>query len=153
MAFSGMDIEDLLARLREQYDRMGITALREAADCITQLRDQLAEEQEPANEQYNGWTNRATWNLALWADNDWTDEFERWRGDERINSGDKLQEAWEQCIAELELHSYMLQPLKGCEPSVFLTPDGERFSDADWDELYEYLIDEPRKEAAAAQDE
>lgn len=139
-------IEDLLARLREQYDRLGITTLREAAQAIELLRNDCTSLRAAACKKYNGWANRATWNVALWADNDWSTELDEWRRDKHITDGASLRAAFESFIVEMVLLSYMLQPLSNCEPSQFFTPDGDSFEDADWDELFEYLIAEPRKE-------
>ncbi len=96
---------------------------------------------------YNGWSNRATWNLALWLENDWSLQLVVWTRDQKIASGSDLRETMEQDICELELRSYYLEPQAGCAISQFFTPDGERFDDADWDEVFKALIAEQRKEA------
>ena len=145
------DIEDLLARLREQYGRLGITTLREAAQAIEQLRNERTSLRAAACTEYNGWRNRATWNEALWADNDWTTELSDMRKNKLIINGRTLRQAFEDYIIETSLWQYMLTPLQGCEPSHFFTPDGDSFEDADWDELFEHLIDHPRNACEPAE--
>lgn len=97
---------------------------------------------------YNGWTDRATWNVALWLDQDWEEEIAEMRRDRKwIDSPRKLREALESMLWELEAECWYLKPFpKGAEPNHFATPDGEWFRDANWDELFEELIDRPRRE-------
>jgi hypothetical protein len=95
---------------------------------------------------YNGWSNRATWNLALWLQQDWDYELVEWARNEKIATGSDLREAMEETIRELKLRSYYLEPQHGCDIAQFFTPDGERFDEADWDEVFEALIATHRKE-------
>jgi len=100
-------------------------------------------------EKYNGWSNRATWNLALWLDQDWGCELVEWRRDHKgIKGGEDLRRMLEDAIADMELRCWYLPDMSG-EPLHYLTPDAERFDDVDWDEVFDHLIQEPRDEQAA----
>ena len=93
--------------------------------------------------EYNGWANRATWNVALWLNEDWSVELEEC-DPKAVHDGDSMRRAFCEWIVELGIRQYYLEPIRGAEPSQFLTPDGERFDDADWDELFDELIRKPR---------
>jgi hypothetical protein len=99
---------------------------------------------------YNGWTDRATWNVAIWLDQDFEEEIAEMRRDRKwVDSPRKFREALQSMLWELECEGWYLKPLqKGSEPIHFATPDGEWFRDANWDELYNQLIAEPRDEVS-----
>ena len=61
-----------------------------------------------------------------------------------------MRKAMEVTISDCELRSYYLEPQRGCEISQFFTPDGGSFDDAEWDELYAFLIPEARGEVLIA---
>jgi hypothetical protein len=95
---------------------------------------------------YNGWTNRATWNVALWLREDWSSTLTEWAKDrEYIQTAADFRRALEHAIVELDVRQYFLAPIKGTEASQFFTPDGDRFDDANWDELFFELILEQRE--------
>ncbi len=98
--------------------------------------------------EYNGWTNRATWNVAMWLEQEWNTELDEWRNDREIDCADEFREAIENVILELDLRCWHLGAPAGCEVIHFMTPDAERFDDANWSELYESLIESHREEAS-----
>jgi len=63
---------------------------------------------------YNGWKNRATWNLVLWAENDY--ELYKWIRENKISSLNRLKK-------ELQTVSGYLEKFKD------ETPDGYRWDD------------------------
>lgn len=97
-------------------------------------------------EECNGWTNRATWNVALWLREDWADLLEQVIDDIRCCGWRGFKDRIEETIRELEVRQYYLEPIRGGEITQFFTPDGERFDDANWIELFFELIEEPRTE-------
>lgn len=94
---------------------------------------------------YNGWKNRATWNVALWLQEDFGSDIPEWTKDRAVKDGDSLRARVEDYIRECRIKAYYLEPIRGCEIMHFLTPDAERFDDADWDEIFAYLIEDERK--------
>jgi len=64
---------------------------------------------------YNGWTNRATWNVALWIDN--TEELYR----QRVAASIKTAKDARRFVRRLWPDGY--------------TPDGDYFGRANWQEL------------------
>lgn len=95
--------------------------------------------------KYNGWTNRATWNVAMWLRDDFDSVLESIAEDRKINCGVSFREAIEFHIEQLELRCWYLPGVDG-RPRHFMTPDAELFENADWDELYEDLIKGERDE-------
>lgn len=97
--------------------------------------------------EYNGWTNRATWNVAMWLENDWDTNLDEWSKDREISSSERFRDEIQWAIVELDLRCWHLGAPAGCEVIHFMTPDAERFDDANWSELYESLIESRREEA------
>jgi len=95
---------------------------------------------------YNGWTNRATWNVALWLDNEFPDLIQDAIKDRYVKEPKHLRSRLEDAIDDLDLCAWCLKTPNGRAIAHFLTPDAERFDDADWEELFEELIEKPRKE-------
>lgn len=90
------------------------------------------------DEGYNGWSNRATWNVAMWVRDDFGIDS-RWARDRKVTDGKSLRNCLENIIEELGLREYFLVNSEGV-PTHFVTPDAERFDDANWDELFDSLI-------------
>ena len=89
------------------------------------------------NNDYNGYTNRATWNIVLWASNDG-------------GLYDYLREMYERMIQNdmdaSERESQIKANLMEWYGST--TPDGDKLEDADWvqireslDESYDFILD------------
>ena len=66
-------------------------------------------------EKYNGWTNRATWNLVLWVQNDY--ELYQWIRENKISSLHRL-------IKELKTVQGYLEKFRD------QTPDGYYWNDS-----------------------
>jgi hypothetical protein len=99
---------------------------------------------------YNGWSNRATWNLALWLTEDFGQCFldDLIEDAKRIKCGEDIREWMCASIIDLDMREWFLEAPKGCEPSQFFTPDGERFGDVNWDEIFQHFIADERKEVS-----
>lgn len=105
-----------------------------------------------AEQGYNGWTNRATWNLALWLEDHFCSDIREWIKDRKgIKCGSDLRNAVEAVIHDLEMRGWYLEAADGT-PMHYLTPDAERFDDADWDEVFDALIGSERGEEPSAED-
>lgn len=79
-------------------------------------------------DEYNGWANRATWNISLWIDNDENLYRAASNAVDKIRSRDTLAEtvtpAWAKAFATVEFESCFGKPE---------TPDGIRTNDPDID--------------------
>jgi hypothetical protein len=89
------------------------------------------------NNEYNGYTNRATWNIVLWASNDG-------------GLYDYLREMYERMIQNDMDASEREEQIKAnlMEWYGSTTPDGDKLEDADWvqireslDESYDFILD------------
>lgn len=74
---------------------------------------------------YNGWTNRATWNVALWAGND--EPSYRYFRDQRPREGGYDAGSAERVARDLFQDK---------------TPDGDSLADVNWTEIAEAWNDE-----------
>lgn len=87
-------------------------------------------------EEFNGWTNWSTWNVALWIENDgWSVDRDECVRDRTCDSAEKFRKRMTEAF-EIPLPSNY----------AAVTPDGARLEDADWDELYDYLVVQQRAE-------
>jgi hypothetical protein len=77
------------------------------------------------DETYNGWTNRATWNLMLWLGNDEGLESSARRIARRTTTTTDLRRDIEALFDTID-----------GEP---VTPDGDRLADVDWEEVQSAL--------------
>lgn len=77
---------------------------------------------------YNGWSNRATWNVSLWLNNDEGTYHELQRMQRRADDKGELAEAIEQFCRDIWPNGE--------------TPDGDKLDEADFDELAESEWDE-----------
>lgn len=94
-------------------------------------------------EEYQGWTNWETWNVALWIENDgWSVDRDECVRDRTCDSAEKFRERMTEAFAQHLPQRW-----------TPVTPDGARLEDADWDELFEYLVKEQRRELAREEDE
>ncbi len=66
--------------------------------------------------------------------------------DRYVKEPKHLRSRIEDAIDDLNLCAWCLKTPNGRAIAHFLTPDAERFDDADWEELFEVLIEKPRKE-------
>lgn len=81
-------------------------------------------------ESFNGWANRATWNVALWLQNDFTHDLEEIAsGRNTIENAEKFRSFVIELFAEMLPDGY-----------VTVTPDGFRLDEANWDELWNVLV-------------
>ena len=80
---------------------------------------------------YNGYSNRATWNAALWLNNDYG-LYQTTRNMGASELEDFCNEIWK------FTNDY--------GQSVFVTPDGDCLSEVDWDEVSEAVSDEDEDE-------
>ena len=83
---------------------------------------------------YNGWANRATWNVNLWIQND-----EGFYGHAR-----DLMEAWnDDCYGTLEESFDERAALEVCHEvfGSWKTPDGDSLHDADMSAIADALVD------------
>lgn len=86
-------------------------------------------------EKFNGWANRATWNVALWLQNAYPSDLEEiTRSMSGIGTAEKFRSFCTALFAEQLPENY-----------VTVTPDGYRLDEADWDELWTSLVAGPRK--------
>jgi hypothetical protein len=99
-----------------------------------------------ADTGYNGWTNRATWNLVLWLTQDFEEDIRDWIKDTHmVKTAKDLREQIEATIHDSDLKCWYLDSPDG-NIAHYLTPDAERFDDVDWDEVFEHLIARERED-------
>lgn len=77
---------------------------------------------------YNGWSNRATWNVSLWLNNDEGTYHELVRMQRNADDKDELAE-------KIEEFCYELWPAPHRNQAA--TPDGDFLRDVDWEEIAE----------------
>lgn len=77
---------------------------------------------------YNGWSNRATWNVSLWLNNDEGTYHDLFRMQQRADDKDELAE-------KIEAYCYEIWPSE--HRNAACTPDGDLLRDVDWEEIAE----------------
>ena len=90
-------------------------------------------------DEYNGWTNRATWNVALWLQNDFVGVLDDVIADKTVKTHERFKEIATEAFAESQ------GPSAAAGRWAVVTPDGERLEDANWEELFDVLVLEERK--------
>jgi hypothetical protein len=95
---------------------------------------------------YNGWSNRATWNVSLWLNNDEGSYHELAWLVRRADSVEELAEGIEALCREMWADSAK-------NPNYLMTPDGDRLSECAWEEIAQGEWDDAGKDDDRLNDE